>query len=114
MRHRSKRKLRGGMDRRRKELRALVKAILLYERIETTHARARITKSAVERMITRGKTGTLAARRALLRDLPQNAVKKVFEVFAPRYQQRKGGYTRILHVGQYKDGTKKVLLELVK
>ena len=114
MRHRKKRHLRGSGDRRRKELRALCKAVVLYERIETTHARARLTRSAVEKMVTRGKAGSLAARRALLRDLPQNAVRKIFEVLAPRYQERKGGYTRILHVGKYKDGTAKVMLEFVK
>ena len=106
--------MRGSRDRRRKELRALCRALLLYERVETTAARARLAKSATEKMITRGKLGTLAARRALLRDLPENAVKKIFEVLVPRFRERHGGYARILHVGKYKDGTSKVILELVK
>ena len=113
MRHRKKRHLRGDADRRRNELRALCQAVILYERIETTKARARIAKSAVEKMITRGKKGDLPAIRLLRRDLPMNAVKKILEVFAPRYKDRKGGYTRILHVGKYKDGTSKVLLEFI-
>lgn len=114
MRHRVKRHLRGGRDRRRKELRALCAALILYEKIETTAARARLTRSAVEKMITRGKKPGLSTLRLLRRNLPLNAVKKVMEVFAPRYQGRAGGYTRILHLGKYKDGTAKVVLEFVK
>ena len=114
MRHRKKRHLRGDKDRRRKELRALCTAVILYERITTTKARARITRSAVEKMVTRGKRGGLTATRILTKDLPRNAVKKILEVFAPRYQARNGGYTRIIHAGKYKDGTEKVLLEFIK
>ena len=65
-------------------------------------------------MITRGKKGGLAALRLLGRDLPRNAVKKVLEIYAPRFQDRAGGYTRIIHAGRYKDGTAKVFLEFVK
>lgn len=114
MRHRKKKHLRGDKDRQRKELRALVSAVVLYERIETTKSRARITKSAVEKMITRAKTPGLVSIRILGRDLPKLAVKKMMEVLGPRYQARPGGYTRIIHMGKYKDGTSKVLLELVK
>lgn len=114
MRHRKKRHLRGDKDRRRSELRALVASVILHERIETTKARARITRPAVEKMITRGKTPGLTTIRILTRDLPRNAVKKITEVLGPRYQTRPGGYTRIIHAGKYKDGTQKVFLELVK
>lgn len=95
-------------------MRALCQAVILHERIETTGARARLTRTAAEKMITRGKTGTLAARRLLLSDLSANAVKKIFEVLAPRYKERHGGYTRILRVGKFKNGTDKVILEMVK
>src|SRR3989344_4836054 len=108
MRHRKKRKLRGDKDRRRKELRALATALILYERIQTTNARAKITKSFVEKIVTRGKKPGLPAIRHLRSDLPSNAVKKVLEVLSPRYQTRPGGYTRMIHSGIYKDGTKKV------
>jgi len=114
MRHRAKKHLRGDKDRRRKELRALSSALILYERIETTRARAKLTRSAVEKMITRGKGQNLNARRLLLRDLPRNAAQKILEVLSPRYQSRQGGYTRILHTGKFKDGTDKVSLQLVK
>lgn len=114
MRHRKKRHLRGSHDRQRKERRALAAAVVLYERIETTEARAKFIKPVVEKMITKGKAGGLGTIRLLRRDLPPNAVKKVVEVLGPRYKERNGGYSRILHVGKYRNGTKKVLLELVK
>lgn len=114
MRHRAKRHLRGHRDRRQNELRALATALVLYERIETTEARAKITKPFVEKIITKGRAGGLATIRNLRRDLPPNATRKILEVLGPRYKERAGGYTRILRSGQYKDGTKKVILELVK
>lgn len=114
MRHRKKRTLRGSRDRRCKELRALASALILYEYIETTSARAKLTKSKVEKLVTCGKKGDLNARRKLLRDLSRNAANKVMEVWAPKYQARGGGYTRMTKVGLYKDGTKKVRLEFVK
>lgn len=114
MRHRSKRHLRGARDRRRKELRALATALILYEKIETTQGRAKLTRTAVEKMITKGKKGGLATLRLLHRDLPLNAARKMVEVLAPRYQARAGGYTRLHNLGKFKDGTKKVLVEFVK
>ena len=114
MRHRKIRHLRGSKDRQRKELRALAGAVILYERIETTGARAKIARATVEKMITRAKKSSLTSIRQLSRDLPRKAVKKMMEVLGPRYQARAGGYTRIIHSGKYKDGTAKVLLELVK
>ena len=114
MRHRKKRHLRGSHERQRKELRALAASLVLYERIETTQARARLARVAVEKMITRGKTPGLHTLRVLRRDLPANATKKIMEVLSPRYQARPGGYTRILHRGVFRDGTQKVILELVK
>lgn len=106
--------MRGSHDRQKNELRALAAALLLYEKIETTESRAKITKGTVEKMISKGKKGGLSNFRLLLRDLPINAVKKTVEVLGPRFMNRPGGYARITHLGKYKDGTKKVILELVK
>lgn len=114
MRHRKKRHLRGGKDQRRKEMRALATALILYEKIQTTQSRARLVRREVEKMITRGRQSNLSTIRLLRKDLAMNAVKKILEVLAPRYQNRKGGYTRILHVGRFRDGTAKVQLEFVK
>lgn len=114
MRHRQKRHLRGSPDRQRKELRALATALILHEKIETTEARAKLTRSLVERLVTRGKKPGLATIRRLHRFLPMAAVRKVIEVYGPKYATRPGGYTRILRLGKFKDGTQKTRLELVK
>ncbi len=114
MRHRKKRHLRGSHDRQKNELRALAASLVLYDRIQTTQARAKITRVKVEKMITVAKKPGIVTIRYLRRDLPLNAVKKMVEILGPRYRERAGGYTRILHVGKFKNGTKKVLLEFIK
>jgi len=113
MRHLKKKKFGKGRDHARKLLRSLAAAAIVYERIETTEARAKITRSEVEKLITKGKYTDLHKKRQIFSALPQNAARKVIEVLGPRYKDRKGGYTRIIRVGKAKDGMPKVLLELV-
>lgn len=101
MRHRSKKVT---LDRKAGPRKALMKnlatQLILYEKISTTEAKAKALRPYVERLITKGKKNTLAARRALLRVLPvENAVKKVLEELGPRYATRPGGYTRITKLG---------------
>lgn len=97
-------------------LRGLAQSIVLYEKIQTTQAKAKAVKPIVERLITKGKSDTLAARRNLLsffgqRELP---VKKILEVLSPRYKTRAGGYTRISKIGTRKgDGAETVQIEFV-
>lgn len=100
---------------RRALLRSLVTSLLAEERIQTTEAKARATRSIAEKMITLGKRGDLHARRqALSYILDESVVTKVFEVLAPRYKDRPGGYTRIVKLGHRRgDGALMVLLELV-
>ncbi|MBI2263223.1 50S ribosomal protein L17 [Candidatus Berkelbacteria bacterium] len=71
-------------------------SLILYEKILTTKVRAKLLKSAAERMIEIGKSkNTLLARRRLLSILFQErAVDKVLEVLAPRFKDRTGGYAR--------------------
>jgi len=116
MRHRSKKVT---LDRksgpRKALLSGLVCQVILYEKIKTTEAKAKAVKPMVERVITRGKTDTLANRRILLSRLPiKKAVKKVFEVLGPKYKDRKGGYLRLIKIGPRKgDGAPIVQIELV-
>jgi large subunit ribosomal protein L17 len=97
-------------------LRGLAQSIVLYEKVQTTEAKAKAVKPIVERLVTKGKTSTLATRRNLLsffeqRDLP---VKKILEVLSPRYSSRAGGYTRISKIGARKgDGAQMVQIEFV-
>ncbi|MDB4940095.1 MAG: ribosomal protein [Candidatus Doudnabacteria bacterium] len=115
MRHRIKKtkKLGRGMDSRRKLLRTLASSVIVYEKIETNQSNAKAIRSYVDKMITKGKIQTLHANRQLMAGLTTNAAKKVYEVLAPRFMERKGGYTRILISGKSKDGANKYIVELV-
>ena len=114
MRHLKKKKIGKGRDHARKLLRSLAASAIVYEKIQTTEARAKITRSVVEKLITKGKTETLHSKRQIFSALPANAARKVIEVLGPRYKTRPGGYTRIVRIGKYKDGMPKVQLELVE
>ena len=104
-------------------LRDLATDLIIHERIETTEARAKELRSVVEKMITLGKRGDLHARRqasSFIRnevanaENGQDAVQKLFSDIAPRYEERQGGYTRILKVGPRRgDGAPVVVIELV-
>lgn len=102
-------------DRRRAMMRGLMASLLRYERIKTTEARAKELRPRIERLVTLGKRGDLHARRLALRYLPDKLmVEKLFEEIGPRYEERPGGYTRIVKIGQRKgDAARIVLIELV-
>lgn len=81
-------------------LRNQVTSLVLHGRLETTEAKAKSIKPLADRMVTLGKKGDLAARRraaAFLKD--PVAVQKLFDDVAPKYQERNGGYTRIIKTG---------------
>ena len=100
MRHRwGGRKLGRTTSHRRAMLRNLVTSLLEHEKIETTDAKAKEVRRVAERMITLGKRGDLHARRMALRVVRTKEVTaKLFDELAPRFQERPGGYTRVLKV----------------
>jgi large subunit ribosomal protein L17 len=96
-------------------LRVLVNNFLLHEKIKTTEAKAKELRVVAEKMITRAKNVNLANRRLLAQNLTPKMTKKIIEEVAPRYQDRHGGYTRIMKLGpRNSDGAKMVIIELVK
>ena len=102
---------------RRSMLANLTKEVIMHERIETTETRAKEARKFVDKMISYGKDGSLVARRKALAFLHNDntAVKKVFDVLAPRYANRNGGYTRILKLTERRgDDALMVILELVE
>jgi len=117
MRHQRKRgKLSRDSAHRKALLANLSKEVIEHERIKTTEAKAKAVKPELEKLITLAKRGDLHARRQALSALGQDssAVHQLFEVVAPRYATRDGGYTRILKLGpRASDSTEMVLLELV-
>ncbi len=114
MRHQKKKKIGKGTDHRRKLLRSLASSLVLYEKIETSYANARAAKSYAEKAITKSKTNSLHNRRQLLSLLSPMAAKKAIEVLGPKFQARKGGYTRLIKLNNPKSGASKALLELVE
>src|SRR5258708_25734936 len=111
MRHLKKAKIGKGKDHARKLVRALAASAIVYEKIQTTEARAKIARVLVEKMITKGKKEDLHNKRQIFAALPDNAARKVIEVLGARYKTRNGGYTRIIRLGKSKDGMPKVQLE---
>ena len=111
----SYRKLGRRSDHRRAMLRNQVTSFLREGRLETTETRAKELRRLAERMITLGKRGDLHSRRlALAFLLDETVVKKVFDELAPRYQERPGGYTRIVKTGVRRgDGAPMAVVELV-
>ncbi len=100
---------------RRAMLRNMSTSLLEYGKIETTTTRAKEVARMTEKMITLGKKGDLAARRAALAYLmKEDVVSKLFNEIAPGYAERQGGYTRIIPLGTRQgDGAPLSLIELV-
>ena len=101
---------------RRSILASLTKDVILNESVVTTEARAKEVRKFVDKMVTYGKKGTLVSRRKALAFLNNDnqVVAKLFDEYGAKYADRKGGYTRIVKIGQRKgDGALEVLLELV-
>ncbi len=117
MRHKkSGRRLGMPTDRRIALLRSLATAMLLHEGINTTETRAKELRRFVERLVTLGKRGDVHARRLALRRLPNRLlVEKLFDVYAPRYETRPGGYTRITKLGpRHGDAAPMARIEFVR
>jgi large subunit ribosomal protein L17 len=108
-------KLGRNTEHRRALLRNLVTSLIVEERIETTITKAKAMRPHVEKMITLGKRGDLAARRQAASYLmTREAVSKLFDSISPRYGDREGGYLRIVHGGFRKgDGGEIVWVELL-
>ena len=93
-------KLGRNTEHRRALLRNLVTSLIVEERIETTVTKAKAMRPHVEKMITLGKRGDVAARRqAAAYLMTRDAVDKLFETVSPRYGDRDGGYLRITRGG---------------
>ncbi len=95
-------------------LRGMVTLLLETGKIETTYTRAQEVSAKVDEMITLGKQGTLAARRAALSFITkEEVVKKLFSVIAPAYASVNGGYTQVLKMGPRRgDGAETAIVKL--
>jgi large subunit ribosomal protein L17 len=115
-------KLNRRSDQRKAMLRDLVTQLIVHEKITTTETKAKELQRLVERMVTLGKKGTLAARRQAAKTVrfidaneDQNALQKLFSDIAPRFADRNGGYTRVLKLGPRRgDSTPMAIIEFVE
>jgi len=116
MRHQSKKVT---LDRktagRRALLANLAESLILHGKIKTTKAKARVVRSLVEKLVTVAGNNTLSARRQLAKTLyTENAVKKLMEVYGPKYKEIKGGYTRLTALKNRKgDGAEEAAVEFI-
>src|SRR5436309_5321807 len=116
MRHRiAHRKLNRTHEHRRAMFANMAAALIKHEQIVTTLTKAKDLRPVVEKLVTLAKKGGLHARRqAISRVRDETQVKKLFDVLAPRFGERKGGYTRVLKAGfRYGDSAPMAVIEFV-
>ncbi|WP_321394732.1 50S ribosomal protein L17 [uncultured Desulfuromusa sp.] len=117
MRHnKSGRRLGRKPDHRQHMMRNMVTSFFENEKITTTVTRAKELRKVVDKMITLGKRGDLHARRQALQTISdQKVVAKLFEMIAPRFSGRPGGYTRIIRLeNRQGDNAPMAIIELVE
>ncbi len=116
MRHLVKgRKFHRGKGQRKALFKSLINNFILKEKIETTEAKAKEIRPKMEKLITVGKKRNLNVLRILTNRLPKKAALKIYHELSPRYQERKGGYTRITKSAKTRknDGAKMAIIEFV-
>jgi large subunit ribosomal protein L17 len=109
-------RLGAGPAHQRLMLGGLAAALFEHEHVRTTEAKAKALRPVAERLITFAKRGDVAARREVLKVVPdRDVVHRLFAEIAPRFADRPGGYTRILKLGPRKgDGAPMARIELVE
>ena len=90
--------------------------LIIREKIKTTEPKAKELRPFIEKIVTHAKINTLASKKLVVSKLSnrKKEVKKLFDIIAPRYVDKKGGYTRIIKMGIRKsDGAKMAVIEFV-
>lgn len=117
MRHGNNKRKFGRVRKVRKALiNSLALNLIVRGKIKTTEPKAKELRPFIEKLVTGAKHGDMATRRSIISKLGNRRpeVKKLFEVIAPKYSDRKGGYTRVLKLGSRKsDGAKMAVIEFV-
>lgn len=114
--HNSKRKFGRDKNQRKALLSSLALSLIIREKIKTTEPKAKELRPFIEKLVTRAKKGDLATRRLIIAKLSNRSkeTKKLFDVIAPKYIDKKGGYTRIIKLGVRKsDSAAMAVIEFV-
>lgn len=97
-------------------LRGLAADLIVKGKIKTTEAKAKELRPFAERLITMGKKNSVAARRLVASTLGEprdEVIKTLFDDLAPKYQDRQGGYTRVIKMGRTLAGRDEAVIEFV-
>ncbi len=112
---RKKRRFNRTAEHRKAMFANMCQALIKHEQIITTLPKAKDLRPVVEKLITLGKRGDLHARRQAISQMKDvDLVRKLFDVLAPRYKERQGGYTRVLKAGfRFGDNAPMAVIEFV-
>lgn len=115
MRHHNKnRKLSRVRKVRKALINSLARSLVLHRKMETTEPKAKELRPFIEKLVTKGKQKTVAARRAIAERIGQGAAKILVDDLSKKYGERKGGYTRITKSRvRFSDGSKMAIIEFV-
>ncbi|MGH7250020.1 MAG: 50S ribosomal protein L17 [Minisyncoccia bacterium] len=114
--HNNTRKFGRSKTQKRALMNSLALNLIVREKIKTTEPKAKELRPFIEKLVTRAKGGDVATRRLIIGRLSnrRKEVKKLFDVLAPRYKDKAGGYTRVLKLGsRVSDGAKMAIIEFV-
>lgn len=115
MRRGNKRKFGKTRNLRRDLYRSLAIALIDHGRITTSAAKAKSLSSYINKMVTIAKKKSLSARRMLVKDLGPAATKKIVDTIAQQFDNRAGGYTRVVSLGRRKsDSAPMAIIEFTK
>ena len=108
-------RLGSGPTHQKQLLAGLAASLIWEEKVITTVAKAKAVRPLAEKLITKGKRGDLHARRQVLKLISDTEiVTKLFDEVGPRYEERNGGYTRIVRTGPRRgDNAEMAVIELV-
>ncbi len=112
MRRGNKRKFGRETDQRKALYKSLATALIDHGKIKTTQAKAKSLSSFVDRLVSKASSNDLNSRRLILKSIGEKATRKLMSDIGPRFKDKKGGYTRIIRLGQRKsDGSPMALIE---
>jgi large subunit ribosomal protein L17 len=109
-----KKQLSRGKNQRNALIKTLAVSLVKHEKITTTEIKAKVLKVFIEKLITKGKDGSLNSLRIIISKVGNATAVKIVKELSPRYKERAGGYTRIIKIKtRLSDGTKMVQISFV-
>ncbi len=109
-----KKQLSRGKNQRNALIKTLAVSLIKYEKIQTTEIKAKVLRTFVEKLITKGKDGSLNTLRIIASKIGPVSATKIIKVLSPKYKNRAGGYTRVIKIKtRLSDGTSMSQIEFI-